>query len=289
MKLCLLCGQQFVAEGWECPSCSYVPEMEAGHYAFVLEKETHDDGFDPGYFNKLAGVEDKNWWFQSRNRLIVWALQRYFPRINTFLEVGCGTGFILSGIQKAFPHLSLSGGELFMEGIACAAHRLPHASFFQMDCRRIPFEEEFDVVGSFDVLEHIDEDEEVLAQIFRATRKGGGIMLTVPQHPFLWSDWDKCSFHKRRYTRKGIIRKVENAGFRVAGCFSFVSILLPLMLLDRIGRNRKQDTPDLFKRMGVRSSLNRTLSRIMSVEIFMIRTGISLPLGGSLLLAGRKM
>jgi len=289
MKLCLLCGQKFDTKGWECPSCSYVPKMEAGHYVFAPEMETHDDGFDPDYFNKLAVVEDKNWWFRSKKKLIIWALHHYFPQSKNFLEVGCGTGFILSGIQEAFPDLSLSGGELFMEGLACAAHRLPHASLFQMDSRRIPFEEEFDVVGAFDMLEHIQDDQTVLFEIFKAIKRGGGVLLTVPQHPFLWSEWDQWAFHKRRYTSRGIIRKVEKAGFRLVGCTSFVSILFPLMLLDRLGRHSKQEGFDVFKRFKVRSSLNRTLSKIMSVEIFMIRIGISLPVGGSLLLAGRKI
>ncbi len=289
MKLCLLCRGKFNANGWECPSCGYVPKMKAGHYIFAPEMAAYGDGFDPNYFNELVKIEEENWWFRSRNRLIIWALQSYFPQMKTFLEVGCGTGFILSGIQEAFPDLSLAGGELFMEGLACAAHRLPRASLFQMDSRRIPFEEEFDVIGAFDMLEHIDEDEEVLVQLFKATKRGGGVILTVPQHPFLWSDWDKYSFHKRRYTKKGIIQKVEKAGFCVIGCTSFVSILFPLMLLDRFGRDEKEDGSNVFKRFRIGSSLNRAFLRIMSMEIFMIRTGVSLPVGGSLLVVAQKI
>jgi len=289
MKLCLLCGQKFDTKGWECPACGYFPKIEDGHYVFAPEMETPDDGFDPDYFNKLAVVEEKNWWFCSRNKLIIWALRHYFPRSKNFLEVGCGTGFILAGIQRAFPGLSLSGGELFAKGLATAAHRLPYASLFQMDSRRIPFEEEFDVVGAFDMLEHIQDDQAALFEIFKAVKRGGGILLTVPQHPFLWSEWDQWSFHKRRYTRGEIIRKVEKAGFRVAGCTSFVSILFPLMLLDRRGRSNKSEGFDVFKKFEFSSSLNHALSKIMSAETFMIRMGLSLPLGGSLLLAGRKM
>src|SRR6266545_4042215 len=89
-----------------------------------------------------------------------------------FLEIGCGTGFVLSGIRKAFPELILSGSEIFSEGLNLAAERLPGVELFQMDARRIPFQEEFDVIGAFDVLEHVKEDEEVLSQMYQATRKG---------------------------------------------------------------------------------------------------------------------
>jgi len=68
-----------------------------------------------------------------------------------------------------------------------------------MDVRRIPFREEFDVIGAFDVLEHVKEDEEVLLQMYQATRKRGGILVTVPHHPFLWSPVDDYARHVRRY------------------------------------------------------------------------------------------
>lgn len=289
MKLCLQCGESFSAVGWQCPSCGYVPKMEAGRYIFAPDMATHEHGFDPNYFGELVDIEEKNWWFRSRRKLIIWALYHFFPQSKNFFEVGCGTGFMLSGIREAFPGVSLSGGELFMEGLACAAHRLPGVSLFQMDSSRIPFKEEFDVVGAFDLLEHIQDDQNVLIQIFKAVKRGGGVLLTVPQHPFLWSDWDKYAFHKRRYVSKEIIQKVEKAGFHVIGCTSFVSILLPLMLLDRWGRHNMEEGFDVFKRIKVRSSLNRAFFKLMSMEIFLIRTGISLPMGGSLLVAARKI
>ena len=56
------------------------------------------------------------------------------------------------------------------------------------------------MIGAFDVLEHIADDELVLSQMHQAVRKGGGIILTVPQHSFLWSEIDEYSRHVRRYS-----------------------------------------------------------------------------------------
>jgi len=81
------------------------------------------------------------------------------------------------------------------------------------------------------------DDELVLSEMFRATKPGGGIIVTVPQHQFLWSVVDEHAFHKRRYSRVDLVSKVERAGFRVARVTSFVSLLLPLMLLSRRTRN----------------------------------------------------
>jgi SAM-dependent methyltransferase len=118
---------------------------------------------------------------------------------------------VLSGIERAFPHLALYGSEIFSAGLAYAARRLNSAELFQMDARQIPFENEFDVIGAFDVLEHVKDDGVVLQQMHQALCAGGGLLVTVPQHPLLWSHLDEYACHVRRYTRKELRRKVVQA------------------------------------------------------------------------------
>src|SRR5439155_11421755 len=143
------------------------------HLAYAPELANKSEGFEVDYFRQLAELEPGNFWFRSRNQLIVWALKRYFPQAESLLEIGRGTGFVLSGIKQALPGLSLTGSEVFSAGLTFAAQRLPGVELFQMDARRIPFTEEFDVIGAFDVLEHVKEDSEVLSQMYQATRKRG--------------------------------------------------------------------------------------------------------------------
>ena len=130
-------------------------------------------GFKSGFFRDLAALEDKNFWFRSRNKLIVWALGKYGASFRSFLEIGCGTGYVLSGISKAFPDRELFGSEIFTTGLSFAMERLTSSLLMQMDAREIPFVEEFDVIGAFDVLEHIQEDDEVLVQVQQALKLGG--------------------------------------------------------------------------------------------------------------------
>src|SRR5204863_7401731 len=97
------------------------------------------------------------------------------------------------------------------------------------DARALPYRDAFDLVGAFDVLEHIDEDEAVLAEMAAATRRGGGVLITVPQHPWLWSEADDHAHHRRRYSRSALIDKVRSAGLRPVAVTSFVTFLLPVM------------------------------------------------------------
>jgi SAM-dependent methyltransferase len=285
MRLCSSCGEAFDSVDWRCPACGHEPRTLNGYLAFAPELAAQHEGFEAEFFPKLFELEGNNFWFRARNRLLVWALRKYFPEARNLLEIGCGTGYVLSGIRDAFPGLSLRGSEIYAAGLSLAAERLPGVELFQMDAEHIPFKEEFDVIGAFDVLEHIEHDEAVLAQMFQAIRPGGGLILTVPHHPFLWSQADDYAHHVRRYTTRELRDKVHRSGFETTRVTSFVSLLLPLMFLSRL-RQRKNYDPMSEFRIG--PVVNAVFEKTLRVEQMMIRAGLSFPLGGSLLLVARR-
>jgi hypothetical protein len=158
-----------------------------------------------------------------------------------------------------------------------------------MDARQIPFDNEFEVVGAFDVLEHIEEDTTVLGEMYKATLRGGGIMLTVPQHPWLWSQNDEHGHHVRRYQAKELKRKVEEAGFQVVKMTSFVSFLLPLMIISRLRQRWRTTEYDALSEFKIGRLTNTLLEKVLDVERGIIRAGMSLPVGGSLLVVAKKL
>src|SRR5713226_9595052 len=137
MRLCSRCGRPFNHASWRCPFCLFEPRKLEGHVAFAPELAQKSEGFDASYFATLVALEPGSFWFRARNRLLCWALKRYFPGAKNFFEIGCGTGFVLAGIQKNLPHLTLAGSEVFSQGLSFAAERLPGVELFQMDAREI--------------------------------------------------------------------------------------------------------------------------------------------------------
>jgi SAM-dependent methyltransferase len=242
-------------------------------------------GFKPEYFAHLEKLEAGSFWFRSRNQLILWALRRYAHDATSFLEIGCGTGFVLSAIACAAPDLRLVGSEIFSDGLRFASKRLPHVELLQMDARHIPYTSEFDAIGAFDVLEHIPEDETVLREVAKALRPGGRLLITVPQHQFLWSATDETARHVRRYSTSDLRAKTERAGFHVLRVSSFVSFLLPLMLYSR---RRKRQTQSATTELSVAPVVDKLFDHVMRIELLAIRMGLNLPMGGSLLLVARK-
>jgi SAM-dependent methyltransferase len=220
--------------------------------------------------------------------LIGWALKHYFGDAKKYFEIGCGTGHLLAEALAASPTLEVSGSEVLEEGLKYAAASVPEATLYQMDARQIPFEQEFDVIGAYDVLEHIEEDQAVLAEMFRAVTPGGGVILTVPQHPFLWGPGDHYARHKRRYTRSELVAKVKDAGFEVVRATSCLSILFPALLVSRLRDRHATRTFDPLAEFRLGPLLNRLLGLVCGTERMMIKGGLSFPFGGSLLLVARR-
>jgi SAM-dependent methyltransferase len=287
VKVCLHCEERFDGADWNCPACGRGPsELDDGIFSFTAAVE--EESFEASFFDVLESVEEGSFWFRSRNRLVVWALRRFFPDAGRFLEVGCGNGYVLKGISGEMPSVALTGGELFVEGLRIARARMPGVPLLQFDARLVPFDADFDVIGAFDVLEHIEEDDVVLGQLRQALRPGGGLILTVPQHPWLWSAVDEYAHHKRRYARADLVEKVTRAGFEILHTTSFIVALLPILMVSRLWQRRPNAIYDPAADLQLGGLADRTLELVTSAELALTRRGWDWPVGGSILLVGRR-
>jgi len=245
------------------------------------------DPFPLDAYKRLAAAEGSSWWFLSRNKIIVWALQKYNSDFKEFLEIGCGTGFVLKEIRKSFPDIKLHATEYFEEGLIYAKKRVPDAEFRVLDATKMKDLNLYNAVGAFDVIEHIKDDELALKNISNALKQEGNLFLTVPQHKWLWSAIDESSFHVRRYTKEDLIIKVENAGFEIIYTSSFITFLLPFMWISRLG-NRKSTLKSKGE-FKIARWLNKCFELIMFLEIWLLKLGVKYPFGGSLLLIAKKI
>lgn len=290
MKRCLACGASYPSAMRNCAVCERGPELINGFDAYAPALAYEGGGFKSDYFSDLAKLEEANFWFRSRNQLILWAIEKYAPDFQSLLEIGCGTAYVLSGVSKKFPDSTLSGSEIFLAGLDFAAARLPCVKFMQMDARAIPFENEFDVVGAFDVVEHIKEDVHVLSQIHASLKPEGLLVLTVPQHAWLWSAADDYACHERRYAAAELHVKIKNAGFQLLRSTSFVTALLPAMMISRFVQRRTSiENFDASAELKISPWLNHLFWRVLSLERKLIQKGLDFPVGGSRLIVAKKI
>ena len=293
MRRCLKCQATYPATEPRlpdvCPNCGSVVEVRDGLVIYAPDLTDESEGFKAEYFDELARLEGRNFWFRARNRIIQDMFADHMPSDGEMLEIGCGNGFVLRGLRTAFPNAILMGSEIFLNGLRNASALFPEVPLMQMDARDIPYSEHFDAIGAFDVLEHIEADGTVLAQTFKALKPGGHLIVTVPQHMFLWSPLDEYAHHFRRYARGEIERKMLESGFEVRRSTSFVTLLLPAMVVSRLIKKRTS-TNNLNSNAELRINpvLNTLFFWVMMAESFLIRLGINLPFGGSRLVVARK-
>ena len=287
MRVCLGCGSCLESASWHCPKCGHEPRSLAGFVSFAESVSADESGKSHHVSDVLVPFEEGHPWFASRAGLLAWALGRFFPQSRSFLEVGCGGGFVLRRLQTRFPRMAFTGGEPFLKALQLARGRLPEAVLYHLRAEALPFEEEFDVTGAFDVLEHVQDDRLALAELFRTTRPGGGILLTVPQHPSLWSPFDEYSGHYRRYTRHDLEKRVKDVGWDILYTTSFVSLLLPAVAISRrLSPRSFYDDP--LRELRV-NRMTRVASRMaLALERWLIRCGVRFPIGSSLLLVARR-
>jgi SAM-dependent methyltransferase len=299
VRLCPACASADpIADGapiwpleWQCNACGHVVPQAEGipHFAVLLSNS--QTGFDADAFARLAPAEAGHFWFEPRNRLLAGLADCFFPDARRYLEIGCGTGFVLARIASARTWQKVVGSEIHSAGLQHARRRLgDHAEFVQMDVRKIPARGAFDLVGAFDVLEHIAEDEAVIREVYSALSEGGGFLVAVPQHPALWSRIDDVSHHVRRYCRGELERKLRHAGFEIAFSSSYAALSLPLMFGSRllmqnrpVGRNEGSN-----HEFEIDPLLNTSLRWLLNAEVSLTLRGFQWPVGGSRVVVARK-
>jgi SAM-dependent methyltransferase len=74
----------------------------------------------------------------------------------------------------------------------------------------------FDTVICLNVLEHVADDTTSLAAIRKLVEPRGRLVLLVPALPAIYGAIDRALGHHRRYTRRDLIAKLDQTGFRLA-------------------------------------------------------------------------
>lgn len=207
------------------------------------------------------------------------------------LEVGCGTGNVLRVLESACPACRLVGVELWFDGLRYARGR-SSALLVQADIGSSPFAPLFDLVGMFDVLEHVTEDQEALRLVHDALRPGGKLLVTVPAHQSLWSYFDEAARHCRRYSEDTIREKLKRAGFEVEFLTQFMACLFPIVWAYRKlaglrgnATSAREKASDEFRLVP---GFNGIMAALLHLEAKWICHGRSLPIGTSLVVIARK-
>lgn len=187
---------------------------------------------DPAYGARYRDLYERHWWWRAREATILELLARLTPAdgFGRILDVGCGDGLLFAGLARFGEPEGLEVDEALVTGAGRARGKIhvgPFDALFEPGHR-------FGLVTLLDVIEHLDDDVAALRHAARLTAPDGLMVITVPAFESLWTAHDDYNHHRRRYTRKGLLRVAREAGVEIRSCRYLFHWLFPLKVLVRV-------------------------------------------------------
>lgn len=241
-------------------------------------------------YDRFFELEEKHFWRVAKRRLVLDWLARYGPAPGELrlLDVG--------GAASLIPRELKHWGRVVVLEADAATVRFARERL-GLDIRQAVFPENlpvdgpFDIITMCDVLEHIEDDTASLRAACDLLRPGGLLLCTVPALSWLWSDHDRVLHHFRRYNRQQLKTRLENAGLSVMRVSYYTGLLLPFIVLQRLGDRMKaavtgKHRADYDVKPPPRP-LNVLLSAAMTLERRLL-AGFDCWLGSSLIAVARR-
>jgi len=241
----------------------YAPQPD-GTWAPPVPPVHRDADYDSSGFESLRAMQSRHFWYRGRHRFLLHftrAIARRLARGGAphpaAVDLGGGCGgwvrYLSAHARSDFGEIALADSS--PTALALAADEIPaSARRYQIDLLNLQWSERWDVAFLLDVLEHIDDDEAVLAGIRRAIRPGGYLVVTTPALERFRTNVDNMTHHVRRYSRTDFARLARRTGFELAASRYFMFFLSPLMWAARF------NTPDpaAMTPQEIRAYLDRT-------------------------------
>lgn len=227
---------------------------------------------DDSEIQALDSVESTHWWYQNRREILSEFLE-VFPKHIKVLDLGSASGSNTSFMQEmGFEKVT----SVEYSEFGCELQRAKGIVVINADACNLPFPSGFfDVIICLDVIEHIENDEIALSEIFRVLGNEGKALISVPEDMRLWSSHDTAVGHYRRYSRELLIHSARNLGFSVEKTFSSHMTLKPLIRIFRkfsTGSNLGPVNPilNLILNFACQAERKLNLSRFSGTTLWMV-------------------
>jgi SAM-dependent methyltransferase len=266
MIVCTECGCELTSGTGclVCPGCDRRTAIIDGTVMFKPEVEPDFADYDAAGLELLVRAEERHFWFRARRQVILSLFDMYVRKDERIIEIGAGTGSVSKALARHGYRVAV--GEIHRSGLEYA-RRQGLAERYQFDVTGAPFRDHFDVVGLFDVIEHITDERRVLENVRRMLKPGGRLIGTVPAYGRLWSRSDVVARHKRRYSFVGLSRLLESSEFDVLEVRGFFVTLLPLLFLRALLNPASEAaTAGTGRELAIVPVLNEVALAVLSAE-----------------------
>jgi SAM-dependent methyltransferase len=254
------------------------------------------------YLDYLAGDDEFNWSTELEDLhesegadhfLDVWTRRAVLDGLDlgrsaspVVVDIGCSSGVLLRDLTREQPTALLLGVDVVPSGLEVAHNVVPHVPLIRASALDLPVADaSVDAIASLNVLEHLSEDVDALAEMHRVLRPGGRAAVVVPAGPGLYDFYDRHLQHERRYGRGELSSKAASVGFRVRLATHIGSGLYPAFwaVKKRNRRLQRSLAPERERELVARQIEGTKDSRVgralCALERRALRSGIRSPFG----------
>jgi len=228
-------------------------------------------------FELLHEAED-SWWYKGRSLAIRATLARAGIEgpLDSILDFGAGFGGMYSELARLGRRIDAFEPE---ESARAVVAQQGYTSTYTTAEEALS--RQYNLIGLFDVIEHIGDDKRFLLSLRKALVPEGLLVITVPAFQFLWSEHDVAHQHFRRYSKRSLSNLLTGAGYEIVAISYWDTLLfIPAAVVRLFGKSGSSA-------LGYSGFANMLLLFIVTVESKILRF-CPLPFGVSLVVVARK-
>ena len=226
------------------------------------------------YLTEPTPVSMGDWWFDIATEKHFWIRRRFdvmrrladdvLRSSNSAAEIGCGHGLLQKEVEDHYG-IPVTGFDLNEFALQKNVSRLGPLYCYDIHQRNPEFDARFDLLFLFDVLEHIEGEADFLQAVRFHLTDCGSLLVNVPAHQFLYSDYDRAAGHIRRYDAKRLADVAEKNGFKIRAMTYWGLPLVPLLLARKVLPMERDDGKAGFDTRG--TTINSVLSSLARCEL----------------------
>jgi 2-polyprenyl-3-methyl-5-hydroxy-6-metoxy-1,4-benzoquinol methylase len=205
------------------------------------------------------------------------------------LDAGCGTGHLTLELLR--DNYDVTAIDYSDELVDFAQKTITDAQYpaHVFSCDLIKIKDKnlplFDSIVCLDVIEHIENDNIALKNLYDLLKRKGTLIISVPAVKKIYGQRDKKIGHFRRYDKNELIDELENVGFVISTIryWNFIGIL-PFVLFEKVLHKPINETV----RYSRTSLYSKMIHPVLNLWFSVVENNIHFPIGLTLVVVCKK-